>query len=931
MLITLFGLTSIITLVLSIPLYVDAVHHRILLDKTTKLTSGGEEVPYSFRFEFYGLWSGKNQWEDVEHLDRYLTGSSSQELALPMLRISRLLRTDLFKISQSASTYPGLILEDETFGLVSMGVMSEFNQNIKLVDGALPEPAGPDPEGVIEGLISQELANKFGIQVGEEYTLIAIDRQKADSPNSTTFPIRVAGVWIVTNPRDPYWFIPPSSLDEVFIIPFETFTQRVSPHYDMDVSSAIWHLVLDGAEVNADEVSGLLERIAIFEEQASKFLPNFRMNRSPVNDLRNFQRSAQHLMILIYAFAIPIISLIVLFIILMTSLSIERRKNEIAVLRSRGATAWQVLGTIILESFLLGLIALAIAFPSGALVTQGVGLSRSFMDFSAQTSLTVRISQAAFIAGIVTVVFISVVSIFPAIPAVKHTIISYKQERARRLKKPLWQRIMLDIFLLIPALYGSYLLWQRGSMMSEGISDPLNDPLLYLVPSLLVFSFTLLLLRAFPHFLSFISNILEHTHSVGILLATRQLSRSRGYEIPLIILVLTLSLSIYTASLAQTLDRDLEARIHYQTGSDVRFLKVGHNVSGMFSMTGQSESSSSEPISFPVSEYLKISGVTDATRVGYYPIDIRPISAPSSTGVYMGIERLDFPRITYWRDDFAGLPLPFLLNALGAIPEGVLVNSSFLDQSGLQEGDPIELAIYTDLGRIIIRSRIVGSFDFFPTWYEEEDGPLFIGNLDYLFDQAGGYMPYQVWVNANQNFDHENIRDLQIGDFNVRVLSWLATEPKIEAIRERPEQQGIFGFLFVGYLSSAVMTVVGFLLYALYSFQWRFVELGVLRASGLSRRQLAVTLAFELLFLISIGGIAGTTFGVSISRFYIPFLQMGNTPVDYTPPFEVVIAWDAIFNIYVIFSLLFTITLSILLAMLLKMKIFQAIKLGETL
>jgi hypothetical protein len=42
------------------------------------------------------------------------------------------------------------------------------------------------------------------------------------------------------------------------------------------------------------------------------------------------------------------------------------------------------------------------------------------------------------------------------------------------------------------------------------------------------------------------------------------------------------------------------------------------------------------------------------------------------------------------------------------------------------------------------------------------------------------------------------------------------------------------------------------------------------------------------------------------------------------------IAWTAIFRIYALFGLLFVAALGVLVAMLLRVKIFQAAKLGET-
>jgi putative ABC transport system permease protein len=260
----------------------------------------------------------------------------------------------------------------------------------------------------------------------------------------------------------------------------------------------------------------------------------------------------------------------------------------------------------------------------------------------------------------------------------------------------------------------------------------------------------------------------------------------------------------------------------------------------------------------------------------------------------------------------------------------VLAPRGFLREEGIREGDTLRLSVSTDLNRVEMEVKIVGSFDMFPTWYSEETGPLFVGNLDYLFEQSGGESPYQVWVKTDPAIDYSQLGDVQLRDLNFRIVSWDAARPRIQQIQERPEQQGIFGFLFIGFAAAAILTVVGFLLYALFSYQRRFIELGILRAGGLSRGQMVTYLAFELVFLLLFGGAVGTGLGALISTHFIPYLQIGNEVTARIPPFKVIFAWPAIYQIYGLFGFLFIITLIVLVVMLQRMKIFQAIKLGET-
>jgi putative ABC transport system permease protein len=59
-------------------------------------------------------------------------------------------------------------------------------------------------------------------------------------------------------------------------------------------------------------------------------------------------------------------------------------------------------------------------------------------------------------------------------------------------------------------------------------------------------------------------------------------------------------------------------------------------------------------------------------------------------------------------------------------------------------------------------------------------------------------------------------------------------------------------------------------------------------------------------------------------------MQVGLTAASTLLPFVVIINWPEIYRIYALFGGLFVVALVVLLAFLMKMKIFQAVKLGET-
>jgi putative ABC transport system permease protein len=272
------------------------------------------------------------------------------------------------------------------------------------------------------------------------------------------------------------------------------------------------------------------------------------------------------------------------------------------------------------------------------------------------------------------------------------------------------------------------------------------------------------------------------------------------------------------------------------------------------------------------------------------------------------------------------------MNALAVAPNGILLPGSFMRENAIHVGDPIQIRVNSYSLRADMTMIVVGEYTYFPTYYPtaEDAMPLIVGNLDNFFEMAGGEVPYNVLIKTTPNAERAEIVS-QLRPLDISVLDYRGSRQKIANEQRKPERQGLFGVLSVGFLAAALLTVLGFFLYALFSFRRRFIELGTLRAIGLSPGQMTTFLAWELAFVILMGLGVGTVLGSLVSTVYIPYLQVGTDPRMVTPPFLVEIAWPAIFRIYVLFGALFVAALGALAALLLRMKIFQAVKLGETL
>lgn len=914
------GLTVAVILMQIVPLYADAVNFRILEEQLATL-DGNRRPPWSYIYNYIGNWHGDIEWETIQPAHDYLRNEGSRTLGLPLDFMVRHVETPTYRLfPRNQTVYSG----NDDLGFASLATTTDIEAHIELVEGGLPAVPNNATEP-IEILISQNFATEAGWQVGEQYLMLNLGRT-VEGPN---FIVQIAGIWQPQDSFDPFWFYGPTSFDDLFLVPESTFATVIAPVLGDEVNLVLWYLVMDGSNVGTEQIDRLVNGAARVEQQVDVLLPEATSFIAPTNNLHLYRQAVAELSLLLFAINVPTIWMALAFISLVAGLAVTQQRNEISVIRSRGGTRFQIIGIAIGEGILLGLIALGLGTIASLWLTQVLGQARSFLDFSGETAVRINLTRQAINAGLLAVVLALMARIIPAIVASQHTSVTFKQEQARSLTAPWWQRAGLDLILVAIITYGFYLLSQQGSLAVRGNStnaDPFQNPLLLLLPALTIFALTLLFLRFLPGLMQMLGWLISRTDSVSLLQAVRYLARTpRYYTTPLGLLILTIGLAIFIASLARTVDLQLYDQSFYQIGADVSLVTTPPSPVGF----GPQANPDELLFTFlPVSAYERLSGIKHAARVGNYEMSSQ-IDGRSISGQFIGVDPAQFHTVAYWRWDFSRYRFGTLMNALGIHTNGVLVPNSLLNSSTLSVGDPIRFALTLGGKEVEFEGMVVGSFDYFPTWYPAEENVLLVGNLTHIFEVAGSEFPYHVWATSDSVIEAETFRQ-ELLDQQLFGTSWDEARPLVAQAQSEPQRQGLFGLLSIGFVTSALMTVLGFFLYALFSLQRRTVELGILRAVGLSKENMIRLVTWELLLLVVCGLLLGTVLGVLISQQFIPFLQVGSEGRDFAPPFLVEIAWEAVFQIYILFGLLFVVALIALSWRLLRIKLFESIKLGET-
>lgn len=928
------GWTIAIALTAALPMYTDAVNHALLGYELQSESQGSRRPAFGFLYHFVGGSSGGANEERYAALQQYMAAGLVDDLGLPLKAHMHVVKSDLFQLFPAAAgTYR---MGDQPLLRSYLGFVEQLAGHITIIEGRAPAPALAVDEP-IEVLVSQSLAFEAGMQVGEVYVLFDPGGASARGPRpQLQIPVRIAGLWQANDAQDEFWYISPASFTNVLLVPDETYFGVVAatvPHAFYDLS---WYYSFNGERVRAESVPNFLERVSRAYSRVNTLLPGTYLELSPVEALNRYQRAASAQAILLLVFGIPVLGLVLYFIMLIADSTVQRQRLEIAMLKSRGASSGQVLGTYLLQAGLIGLVALVAGLQGGRWLAQLIGGAQHFLAFRLQTPLQVYITTNSLRYALLALLLALAATVLPTVGAARTSIVHAKQDVGRPRQQPFWQRFLVDIQLLAVSGYGYYLLATQGRIVFLKVGapgDPLSNPVLFLAPTLFILAATLCCVRLFPLLTRLLSWLSAQFNALSLLLALRNLARaSHAYAGLLLLLILTTSLGTFTASMTRTLDENLIARIFYRVGADL-VLTEGVGVATLPAEgTTTADSAGAELptvwVNLPVDDHRRAPGVLGVARMGRFKVSTQQGNQLISGTLY-GTDRIGFAQTAYFRRDFAGQPLGTLMNALALDFSGVIVSQSFLDSAHLQVGDTLALRGLVPTSSQAIHFTIVGSVDLFPTAYPQ-DGPVFVANLDYIFAELGQELPYKVWLAVEDGVSLDQLTE-SLAALGFKVLAVEETGRLIAATQRQPTRVGLFGFLSVGFITTTLLSMLTLVIYAVLSYRQRFIQLGILRAIGLARGELALWLGSEQIVVTLLAILAGVYLGLLASYLFIPFLQIGYSETDLVPPFIVTIAWDDVMMIVAALLGAMLLTTAGMVGFLVRLQAFKAVKLGEML
>lgn len=935
--ILLLGWVTAIAMTAAIPMFVDAVNQRLLRNELGAIANSRRPA---FGFLFLALDRASTSVQpggdpqrrlEYESLSPFMERDFAGAIGLPAAVRMHYVRSDLFQLFP---TGPGTYGRgDEALDRLSLGFISDLERQARLTEGRMPA-APDDPAQPVEVLVHLDKANALGLQVGEIYVLYrAANPDPQTGERGFALPVRVAGIWTAAEPASDFWYISASVFAEALLTTpnaYGAISERIPrPFYE-----TAWYTALDGGSVRADRAADLLRRINLAVTQVQRRMSGAHLTLSPENALLRYQRDVAAQSTLLLVLGLPVMGLTLLFVTVTASSLVERQQMEIATLRSRGGSGTQILGTYLAEGLLLSGLALALGLPAGWQAARLMGRAASLLagdgDSAIGLGLDPRLTPSSLLYAAGAMALLNAATLLPAFRYSRLTVIRAERRLSRTPPSTSPLPITLDLLAGAACAYGWYLLRGEGRFglpsLFQGV-DLWNNPLLFLTPCLFLWSGTRLALRLLPPLMGMLESLAQLLPGLSLWLAMRNLARLASQYSPLLTLLLfTTGLGAFVVAVTRTLDDNLVDRALYEVGSSIAVIENAKRFN-----TAQSDAAGTNPGTTgwsipPFDLHRDLEGVRAAARVGRFPASVTLGAGNHAIQLY-GIDRTDWPQTGFFRPDFASVSLGALMNELALHPDGVLVSHSLLDEGGFALGDIIQVRGLVLGSGTPIPFRVVGHLDYFPTAFPPDDFFL-VGNLEYVFSQVGGPLPYHVWLRVDPEVSGADIQGaltersievLQLEDARLRIAEWKAA----------PSRLGLFGFLALGYGITVLLSVVALAVQGALTLRRRRIQLGVLLALGLRQRQASASLALEQFFITGLGIGLGALLGYATSQIFVPYLQGGLTAADRVPPYVVRIAWSEVLvssSILTVAALGVTLVLGLVIA---RSRIIEALKIGE--
>ena len=237
-----------------------------------------------------------------------------------------------------------------------------------------------------------------------------------------------------------------------------------------------------------------------------------------------------------------------------------------------------------------------------------------------------------------------------------------------------------------------------------------------------------------------------------------------------------------------------------------------------------------------------------------------------------------------------------------------VVSDRFLELSGAVVGDEVAASVSGQR----VTFRIIGSTPDFPS-LDPAKGFAIVDATTLeraRLATTGQTVPTKEWwltvADGRALAVEESLRQAPVSAADV-----VGRVARTRSLGGDPISLGMIGALGLGALAALAFAAIGFVVSATVTTSERITEFAILRALGLSGRELAAWVSLENAFLLAFGLVAGSGLGLVLAWLVLPFATLTETGAAAVPSPQIVVPWPAILPIYGAALVLFVVTVAI--------------------
>jgi ABC-type lipoprotein release transport system permease subunit len=258
-------------------------------------------------------------------------------------------------------------------------------------------------------------------------------------------------------------------------------------------------------------------------------------------------------------------------------------------------------------------------------------------------------------------------------------------------------------------------------------------------------------------------------------------------------------------------------------------------------------------------------------------------------------------------------------------PLPALASPAFMETAALKVGDQVR----AEVNSAEVDLRIAGVVRYFPTMYEQSEAGYLITSRDLLLAQLNDTRqlstnPNEVLIETDGSASIDSLSSM------VPMLdqSWQAESVR-RALKANPLALGLRAVTFFGFALTILLSLVGFSTHFYLSVRQQEMLYGVMRALGMSPRQLYAWTVFEQAALILAGLTLGTVLGLLLNQVTLPRLPVSLGSQQPIPPFTPRADWLALGGLYLLLTVALLAMLGIVTALLRRARMDRILRIGQ--